>query len=38
MMPMPDKITIDKSGANTTAMRSMIADSGVDIELRQSST
>jgi len=32
----PEKITIDKSGANTAAVHSMIADSGVDIELRQS--
>ncbi len=33
---MPEKITIDKSGANTAAIHSMIADSGIDIELRQS--
>ncbi|MBC3910942.1 IS6 family transposase [Undibacterium umbellatum] len=32
----PEKITIDKSGANTAAVRSMVADSGVDIMLRQS--
>jgi len=32
----PEKITIDKSGANTAAVHSMIADSGVEIELRQS--
>jgi transposase-like protein len=32
----PVKITIDKSGANTAAVRSLIADSGVPIELRQS--
>jgi len=32
----PEKITIDKSGANTAAVRSMIADSGVEITLRQS--
>lgn len=32
----PDKITIDKSGANTAAVNSLIDDSGVDIELRQS--
>jgi transposase-like protein len=31
----PEKITIDKSGANTAAVRSMIADSGIEIELRQ---
>ncbi len=33
---MPEKITIDKSGANTAAVRSMIADSGLEITLRQS--
>ena len=33
---MPDEITIDKSGANTAAVRGLIADSGVSIELRQS--
>lgn len=32
----PQKITIDKSGANTAAMHSLIADSGLPIELRQS--
>jgi len=32
----PEKITIDKSGANTAAVRSLVADSGVQIELRQS--
>lgn len=32
----PEKITIDKSGANTAAVRNLIADSGVTIELRQS--
>jgi putative transposase len=32
----PEKITIDKSGANTAAVHSMIADSGIEIELRQS--
>lgn len=32
----PESITIDKSGANTAAVCSMIADSGVEIELRQS--
>ena len=31
----PEKITIDKSGANTAAIQSIQADSGVDIELRQ---
>lgn len=32
----PEKITIDKSGANTAAILSVNADSGADIELRQS--
>ena len=32
----PDKITIDKSGANTAAVEGMREDSGADIELRQS--
>ncbi len=32
----PDKITIDKSGANTAAVHSLVADSGLPIELRQS--
>lgn len=32
----PEKITIDKSGANTAAVNGLIADSGVAIELRQS--
>jgi transposase-like protein len=32
----PEKITIDKSGANTAAVRGLSADSGLDIELRQS--
>jgi putative transposase len=31
----PEKITIDKSGANTAAVRSMVTDSGLTIELRQ---
>ena len=31
----PEKVTIDKSGANTAAVRGLIADSGVAIELRQ---
>lgn len=31
-----EKITIDKSGANTAAVQGMRADSGADIELRQS--
>ncbi len=35
MHDVPEKITIDKSGANTAAVRAMVADSGVDIELRQ---
>ena len=33
---MPEKITIDKSGANTAAIEGMRADSGAAIELRQS--
>jgi len=32
----PEKITIDKSGANDAAIEGMRADSGADIELRQS--
>ena len=32
----PEKITIDKRGANTAAILSVNADSGTDIELRQS--
>jgi transposase-like protein len=32
----PEKITIDQSGANTAAVRGLVADSGVGIELRQS--
>ncbi len=32
----PEKITIDKSGANTAAVHGLVADSGVAIELRQS--
>jgi len=32
----PEKITIDKSGANTAAIEGMRADTGADIELRQS--
>ena len=32
----PETITIDKSGANTAAIEAMRADSGADIELRQS--
>ena len=32
----PEKVTIDKSDANTVAVRGLIADSGVSIELRQS--
>jgi putative transposase len=31
----PEKITIDKSGANTAAIMSIQADSGLSIELRQ---
>ena len=33
---LPDRITIDKSGANTAAIEGMRADSGMDIGLRQS--
>jgi putative transposase len=33
---MPEKITVDKSGANAAAVRELMADSGLDIELRQS--
>jgi transposase-like protein len=32
----PEKITIDKSGANTAAVKGLIDDSGLEIELRQS--
>ena len=32
----PEKITIDKSGANTAAIVGLCTDSGVDIEMRQS--
>ena len=32
---MPEKIAIDKSGANTAAVRGLVADSGLTIELRQ---
>jgi transposase-like protein len=32
----PEKITIDKSGANTAAIEAMRAECGADIELRQS--
>ena len=31
-----EKITIDKSGANTAAVRGIVADSGAPIKLRQS--
>src|SRR5215207_3909935 len=33
---LPEKITIDKSGANTAAVRGLLADRGGVIELRQS--
>ena len=36
MHDVPRAITIDKSGANTAAVRGLVADSGVSIELRQS--
>jgi len=32
----PETITIDKSGANTAAIKGPRADSGADIQLRQS--
>lgn len=32
----PEKITIDKSGANTAAVNSIVADNGINVELRQS--
>ena len=32
----PEKITIDKSGANTAAVRGLIADRGFTIDIRQS--
>jgi len=32
----PEKVTIDKSGANTATVRGLIADSGMAVELRQS--
>ncbi len=32
----PEKITMDKSGANTAAVNGLVADSGAAIELRQS--
>ena len=32
----PEKVTIDKSGANTAAVQSLVADTGRDIALRQS--
>jgi transposase-like protein len=31
----PEKITIDKSGANTAAIVGLCADSGADIEMRR---
>ena len=33
---LPDKISIDKSGANTAAIESVIADTGAPLQLRQS--
>lgn len=33
---LPEKITIDKSGANTAAVRGLVENSGLHIELRQS--
>ena len=32
----PEKISIDKSGANTASVRGLMEDSGLSIELRQS--
>ena len=32
----PEKVTIDKSGVNTAAVQSLVADTGLTIELRQS--
>lgn len=32
----PEKVTIDKSGADTSVIESQRVDSGADIELRQS--
>jgi len=32
----PEKVTIDKSGANTAAVHGLVADSGLAIELHQS--
>lgn len=34
----PEKITIDKSGANAAAVKGLVARSGLGIELRQPST
>ena len=31
----PEKITIDRSGANSAAIQGNLADSGADIEMRQ---
>ena len=33
---LPDKVTIDKSGANTAAIESVMADTGAPVQLRQS--
>ena len=32
---LPDKVTIDKSGANTAALEALIEETGVEIEIRQ---
>ncbi len=32
----PEKVTIDRSGANAAAVRGLVADTGPDVELRQS--
>jgi transposase-like protein len=36
LLDVPEKITIDKSGANTAAITSILVDSGLTIEMRQS--
>lgn len=35
LLGVPEKITIDKSDANTAAIQSVLADSGADIQVRQ---
>ena len=36
LLDVPEKINFGKSGANTAAVRRLVADSGVDVLLRQS--